>query len=75
MTEILDMILAHLDDIVDLVSFMTTCQRYWEVGRRLLEKMIEHAAIVSWAGDRLGCFGDYAKLDDLPRGMLTDAEV
>ncbi|KAG6824882.1 hypothetical protein H0H92_005521 [Tricholoma furcatifolium] len=75
MTEILDMILAHLDDIVDLVSFMTTCQRYWEIGRRLLEKMIEHAAIVSWAGDRLGCFGDYAKLDDLPRGMLTDAEV
>ncbi|KAG6876383.1 hypothetical protein C0992_013161 [Termitomyces sp. T32_za158] len=73
--EVLHIIFGNILDILDLINLMVTCQRYWELGRHYLERLIEDFIVVSWAGDRLICLGDYARLDDLPRGMLTDPEV
>lgn len=52
-----------------------TCQRFYEIGRPTPEARLSEALVISWAGDRLVCPGDYAQLDDMPPGMLTDHEV
>ncbi|KAG6876801.1 hypothetical protein C0993_000355 [Termitomyces sp. T159_Od127] len=74
--EVLDMIYGQISDILDLISLMVTCQRYWEFGRRHLERVIEDSIVVSWDGDRLIFLGgNTTELEDLPQGMLTDSEV
>ncbi|KAF8074660.1 hypothetical protein FPV67DRAFT_1777489 [Lyophyllum atratum] len=74
-TELLNMILEELEGMTDLVCFMLTCQRYYEIGRPILEAHLEDILTYSWAGNRLICAGDYASVDDLPQGMLTEDEV
>lgn len=74
-TELVDMILKEIGDLTDLVCFLLTCQRYYEIGRRHVEARLEETFFYSWAGNRLICLGDYAELDDLPEGMLTDDEI
>ncbi|KAF5379455.1 hypothetical protein D9615_006554 [Tricholomella constricta] len=72
--ELIDIIYEALDDIVDVVRFSVTCQRFYDIGRRHLEVYVAGTFIDSWAGDRIICLGDYACMDDLPPGMLTDSE-
>ncbi|KAG6819440.1 hypothetical protein H0H93_011867, partial [Arthromyces matolae] len=74
-TELISMILEEVEDLVDLVALMMTCQRLWNIGRPVLEKFIQNMFVISWAGDRLVVFGDYANLADLPAGMLNKSEM
>ncbi|KAF5374666.1 hypothetical protein D9615_009015 [Tricholomella constricta] len=74
-TELIDLIYEELVNLEDMACFAMTCQRLYEVGRRHLETFIEMVFTISWAGDRLICFGDYANLEDLPRGILTPEEI
>ncbi|KAF5379417.1 hypothetical protein D9615_006537 [Tricholomella constricta] len=72
--ELIDIIYEALDDIVDVVRFAVTCQRFYDIGRRHLEVYVAGTFIESWAGDRIICLGDYARMDDLPPGLLNDEE-
>ncbi|KAG6901309.1 hypothetical protein C0995_013879 [Termitomyces sp. Mi166 len=75
-TEVVDKMFGEVDDPVDLINVMTTCQRHWDIGRRHLENLVKVFFVVtSWAGDRLICLSDHAELEDLPEGMLTECEV
>ncbi|KAF8058663.1 hypothetical protein FPV67DRAFT_1785727 [Lyophyllum atratum] len=73
-TELVSMILEEVEDLADLICFVLTCQRYFEIGRPILEARFEDTLTYSWAGNRLICFGDNAEFDDLPEGMLTEDE-
>ncbi|KAF8058669.1 hypothetical protein FPV67DRAFT_1635535 [Lyophyllum atratum] len=73
-TELVSMILEEVEHLADLICFVFTCQRYFEIGRPILEARFEEIVTYSWAGNRLICAGDYAKIDDLPEGMLTEDE-
>ncbi|KAF8058653.1 hypothetical protein FPV67DRAFT_1785723 [Lyophyllum atratum] len=73
-TELVGMILEEIEDLADLVCFVLTCQRYFEIGRPILEARFEEILNYSWAGNRLICAGDNADIDDLPEGMLTEDE-
>ncbi|KAF8077585.1 hypothetical protein FPV67DRAFT_1614578 [Lyophyllum atratum] len=72
--ELVSMILEEVEDLADIVCFVLTCQRYFEIGRPILEARSEEILTYSWAGNRLICAGDYAMIDDLPEGMLTEYE-
>ncbi|KAG5640287.1 hypothetical protein DXG03_009497 [Asterophora parasitica] len=52
-----------------------TAQRYYEISRRHLAGHLDRTFIVSWAGNRLIYLGESAAMDDLPPGVLTDAEL
>ncbi|KAG6807875.1 hypothetical protein H0H93_000893 [Arthromyces matolae] len=54
---------------------MMTCQRLWDIGRSVLADFIQNLFAISWAGDRLVVFGDYANIEDLPAGMLNKSEM
>ncbi|EIW75259.1 hypothetical protein CONPUDRAFT_169644 [Coniophora puteana RWD-64-598 SS2] len=68
-------ILLHIADVVrsstDLVCFAATCHRFWYLCSPAIETAMK---TVSWAGCRIIGLGDYMQNDDLPAGMLTDAE-
>ncbi|KAG5641808.1 hypothetical protein DXG03_004150 [Asterophora parasitica] len=73
-TEIIVLIYQNLDELLDVLRFAATCQRYYEFGRSHIEMLVSATFIDSWAGNRIICPGDYASMYDLPSGMLTDAE-
>ncbi|KAF8058654.1 hypothetical protein FPV67DRAFT_1785724 [Lyophyllum atratum] len=73
-TELIIIILEEVEDLTDLVCVVLTCRRYFEIGRPILEARFEEMFTYSWAGNRLICAGDYADIDDLPEGMLTEDE-
>ncbi|KAJ7092940.1 hypothetical protein B0H15DRAFT_833021 [Mycena belliarum] len=74
-TELLHAIFELLVDIVDAICLGLTCQTLWNIGRRRMEKeMQELATLLSWAGDRLICVGDYLEDGDMPPGLLTADE-
>lgn len=69
--EILNEILHHLDDDVDLICLAITCRYFVSI----LEKQVEAALLTDaapWAGDRRILLGDYAC--DLPNGLLNESE-
>ncbi|EIW76282.1 hypothetical protein CONPUDRAFT_168850 [Coniophora puteana RWD-64-598 SS2] len=64
-----------MEDIVtleDFACFAATCHRCWDLCASILEVSIKY--MVSWAGSRIICLGDYMQNDDLPTGILTEAE-
>ncbi|KAF8058666.1 hypothetical protein FPV67DRAFT_1657163 [Lyophyllum atratum] len=74
-TELFIMILEEVEDLTDMVCLVLTCQRYYEIGRPILEARFEELLTHSWAGDRLICAGDGVSINDLPQDMLTEDEV
>ncbi|KAG5635142.1 hypothetical protein H0H81_012293 [Sphagnurus paluster] len=72
--EVIDLIYKKFDNLEEVILLAVTCQRSYEISRRHLERWVQQLFVVSWAGDRLICIGDYAQMDDLPPGMLTDEE-
>ncbi|KAG5642241.1 hypothetical protein DXG03_003365 [Asterophora parasitica] len=73
-TEIIDCVYQNFCDLVTVLCFAATCQRHYEIGRRHIEALVSATFVNLWAGNRLICLGHYANMDDLPPGMLTDAE-
>ncbi|KAF8058673.1 hypothetical protein FPV67DRAFT_512876 [Lyophyllum atratum] len=73
-TELVSMILEEVEALADLVCFMLTCQRYFEIARPILEARSQEILTCSWAFNRLICAGDGATIHDLPEGMLTEDE-
>ncbi|GLB37941.1 hypothetical protein LshimejAT787_0409920 [Lyophyllum shimeji] len=73
--ELIDMVFGHLHDWLDVVCFVTTCQRYYEIGRPHLAACVERSIISAWAGDRLICVGGGTEIDDVPPGALTMMET
>ncbi|KAG6834060.1 hypothetical protein H0H93_012223, partial [Arthromyces matolae] len=74
-SETICQILDRVEILPDLLSFMSTCQRLWDIGRPLLAAKVDDIYGTSWAGDRLLILGDYGTFDDLPDGMLQDSEL
>ncbi|KAF8059622.1 hypothetical protein FPV67DRAFT_1674905 [Lyophyllum atratum] len=72
--ELVRMILEEIEDFAEMICFVLTCQRYFEIGRPILEARLEELLTCSWAGNRLICIGDYAVANDFPEGMLTEDE-
>ncbi|KAG5635144.1 hypothetical protein H0H81_012295 [Sphagnurus paluster] len=72
--EVIDLVYEQAESLEDVIRLAVTCQRCYEISRRHLEWWVQQLLVVSWAGDRLICLGDYAEMDDLPPGMLTDEE-
>ncbi|KAF8058662.1 hypothetical protein FPV67DRAFT_1455191 [Lyophyllum atratum] len=73
--ELLTMILGEVEDLTDIVCFVLSCRRYYEIGRPILEARFEEILTYSWAGNRLICVGDGVSINDLPKGMLTEDEM
>ncbi|KAF8058550.1 hypothetical protein FPV67DRAFT_1676125 [Lyophyllum atratum] len=73
--ELVSMILEEIEDLTDMVCFLLTCQRFFEIGRSTLAARFQDLLTYSWAGNRLICAGDYTQIDDLPEGMLTEDEA
>ncbi|KAI0047414.1 hypothetical protein FA95DRAFT_1606108 [Auriscalpium vulgare] len=71
--EIILMIFHELKDVEDAMYLSIAHPTLEAIGATHLHalRLAEHAP---WIGDRLVCIGDYAKLDDLPTGMLSSAE-
>ncbi|KAF8055457.1 hypothetical protein FPV67DRAFT_1641770 [Lyophyllum atratum] len=72
--ELVSMILKEIEDFAEMICFVLTCQRYFEICRPILEARLQELLACSWAGNRLICIGDYAVANDLPKGMLTEDE-
>ncbi|KAG5641810.1 hypothetical protein DXG03_004152 [Asterophora parasitica] len=72
--EIIDHIYQNFHHLIYILRFAATCQRYYDIGRSHIETFMSATFIDSWAGNRIICLGDYAYMNDLPSGMVTDAE-
>ncbi|KAI0915244.1 hypothetical protein AcV5_005411 [Taiwanofungus camphoratus] len=70
--ELLGMIFDHIHVLRDAVSFCVANPVLCTIGRRRVHKLI---VAKTWVGDRIVCLGDYMRMHDLPRDMLTDAEM
>ncbi|EIW75258.1 hypothetical protein CONPUDRAFT_169643 [Coniophora puteana RWD-64-598 SS2] len=70
--EILYHITDGIETLEDFACFAATCHICWDLCASTLEVSIKH--MVSWAGSRIIRLGDYMQNDDLPAGILTEAQ-
>ncbi|KAI0929582.1 hypothetical protein AcV7_005076 [Taiwanofungus camphoratus] len=70
--ELLGMIFVQIHVLRDVASFCVTNTVLYAIGRRRVHELM---VAKTWVGDRVVCLGDYSRTPDLPRGMLTDAEM
>ncbi|KAG6863663.1 hypothetical protein C0991_004298 [Blastosporella zonata] len=73
--ELIDCIFCELKDLDEVLFFAVTCQRYYDVARRHIERLVEEMFVDTWAGDRFIYMDDYVKWDDVPTAALTDYDV
>ncbi|KAI0783465.1 hypothetical protein C8Q75DRAFT_736800 [Abortiporus biennis] len=70
--ELLDMVFAAVDDIVDLACLCLVNYHMLNVGRKHFDMHLRKHR--TWTGDRLICLGSSTKLKDLPPDLLTPEE-
>ncbi|KAG6909094.1 hypothetical protein DXG01_002075 [Tephrocybe rancida] len=73
--ELVDSIFCALESLADVIFFAVTCQRYYDVARRHIEKLVEEMFVVSWAGNRMICVEDSFTVDHLPPPLLNVEEM
>lgn len=71
--EILDLIFAELD-ASGLVYASLTCPYFWSIGRKHFRDYFM-SLIGTWAGESIIYAGDEFRVEVLPSGVLTAAEV
>ncbi|KAG6864349.1 hypothetical protein C0991_010310 [Blastosporella zonata] len=73
--ELIDYIFCKLENLGQVLFFAVTCQRYYDVARRHIERLVEEMFIDTWAGDRFIYFDEKVKRDEVPPAALTDYDV
>ncbi|CAL1697004.1 unnamed protein product [Somion occarium] len=72
--EIISLILKSIETKEDIARFSLANIYVFYIGYEVLQRRYM-AERPSWAGGRLICVGDYARIEDLPPGVFTKEEV
>ncbi|TFY70225.1 hypothetical protein EVG20_g2775 [Dentipellis fragilis] len=73
--ELVDEVFEHMLDFTDCYCLALTSRRYWNLARPVMKCRITlFLQYLSWAGDRVTCMGDYAKIDDYPPALQASED-
>ncbi|KAM0518106.1 hypothetical protein ACHAPE_004513 [Trichoderma viride] len=73
-TELILGIMKYLDDIEDVVSLGLANKRLCGIAQAELPSYLPQY-FAPWANENIACVGDYARIDDFPLGLFSNAEL